>query len=94
MVADPELLRVVREDLEYLRDDWGALDLDGPAAYPRVTSAPVRQGAALLRRLLLDGALQRAWNSCIQGARFEMVLSGLRVRRECSFVRRRRGARR
>jgi hypothetical protein len=49
--ADPELLRIVREDLDHLEKEWHA----------GVANEHLRITSSLLRRLLVDGQLQRAW---------------------------------
>lgn len=45
------LVTSVREDLLYLQDEWGTSIEDGP----------LRRGSVVLRRLLVDGDLGRAW---------------------------------
>jgi hypothetical protein len=46
-----KLLKVVAEDIEYLRSDW----------LSEITNPALRQGSTTLRRLLVDGDLQTAW---------------------------------
>lgn len=48
-----EIIRVVAEDLEYLRAEW----------HDQVTDAALRRGSVQLRHLLADGLLQRAWKA-------------------------------
>lgn len=45
------LVKLVREDLLYLQDDWGT----------SIEDAALRRGSAVLRHLLVDGNLGRAW---------------------------------
>ena len=47
----PEIVRIVADDLQYLRKEWNG-DIDDPA---------LRRGSTVLRRLLVHGDLQRAW---------------------------------
>lgn len=53
MLDPDDLLSVVREDLAYLRDEWNA-EIEEPA---------LRRASPVLRRLLVDGELQRAWKA-------------------------------
>ncbi len=48
-----ELARVVHSDLKYLRDEWG----------DSVSDDTLRRSSTVLRRLLVDGDLQRAWKT-------------------------------
>lgn len=53
-MLDPnDLLSVVREDITYLRDEWNA----------DISDAALRRASPVLRRLLVDGELQRAWKA-------------------------------
>jgi hypothetical protein len=45
------LLHTARSDIEYLGDNWGK----------RVDNDTLRRGSTILRRLLLNGDLQKAW---------------------------------
>ena len=47
-----ELTRIVREDLEYIRDTWRD-----------ISEASLRRGSVTLRRLLIDDELLRAWKA-------------------------------
>ena len=51
MITDKELVEHARQDLQHLRDTWG----------DSVADDELRRGSAVLRRLLVDGELQRAW---------------------------------
>ena len=51
-MVDLELLKIVYEDLCYLRDEWN----------DRIEPAAIRITGSLLRRLLVDDKLQKAWN--------------------------------
>jgi hypothetical protein len=53
MVAQDDLLNVVAEDLGYLKSEWNQ----------SVEDAALRRGSTVLRRLLVDGELQRAWKA-------------------------------
>ena len=53
MSSSPVLLRVVAEDILYLRQEWGQ----------DVEDASLRRGSTVLRRLLVEGDLQRAWRA-------------------------------
>jgi hypothetical protein len=53
MLKKDELLEVVASDLIYLKREWGQ-DIDDDS---------LRRGSTVLRRLLVNGELQRAWKS-------------------------------
>ena len=53
MGHDAELVRSVIEDLNWIRADWGH----------EVDDATLRRGSAVLRRLLIEGDLRRAWRA-------------------------------
>jgi hypothetical protein len=46
-------IKIVAEDLEYLRDGWG----------PDIPEPDIRRGSAILRRLLVESAFSEAWRS-------------------------------
>lgn len=48
---DTESLQIIREDLEFLRDQWG----------PEMPDPDIRRGSATLRRLLVEGTYSQAW---------------------------------
>jgi hypothetical protein len=55
-MGDPEraqLIQVVGEDLAYLAKDWGT----------SIDDAALRRGSTVLRNLLVEGLLQRAWKA-------------------------------
>ena len=51
MLPRDQLVQVVAEDLEYIRDEWNE-QIDDPA---------LRRGSVVLRRLLVENGIQRAW---------------------------------
>jgi hypothetical protein len=51
MLDQAELLKTVVEDLTYLKDEWDQ----------NIDDAAIRRGSTVLRRLLVNGELQRAW---------------------------------
>jgi hypothetical protein len=51
MLSKDELLGIVVSDLKYLRSEWNE----------SIDDAALRRGSTVLRRLLVDGELQRAW---------------------------------
>jgi hypothetical protein len=53
MLSKDDLLGVVASDLRYLRTEWNE----------SIDDAALRRGSAVLRRLLVDGELQRAWRT-------------------------------
>lgn len=52
-MSDASLLAVVCEDLEYLRTEW----------FGNIEDPVIRRGSTVLRRLVVDGDLQRAWKA-------------------------------
>lgn len=50
---DASSLAVIAEDLEHLRDDWS----------PEISEPDIRRGSAVLRRLLVEQELGRAWRA-------------------------------
>lgn len=61
-----ELRQIVAEDLAHLRDSWGNGD---------VTDSVLRRDSVILRRLLVAGDLQNAWEE--QGNERDIRISGL-----------------
>ena len=53
MIPTTELIKTVVEDLHYIKDEWGQ----------NIDDAHLRRGSTTLRRLLVDGELQRAWKA-------------------------------
>jgi hypothetical protein len=53
MLPRDQLVKVVKEDLEYIQKEWGD-NIDDPS---------LRRGSAVLRRLLVQNELQRAWKA-------------------------------
>lgn len=53
MLHPDDLLSVVREDVEYLATEWDQ----------EISDASLRRASPVLRRLLVEGELQRAWKA-------------------------------
>jgi len=53
MLTSEERIRTVVEDLRYIKDQWGQ----------KIDDAHLRRGSTTLRRLLVEGELQRAWKA-------------------------------
>lgn len=51
MLPRDQLVQVVAEDLEYIRDEWNE-EIDDPS---------LRRNSVVLRRLLVENGIQRAW---------------------------------
>jgi hypothetical protein len=51
MLPRSELVRIVASDLQYLRDDWNE----------QIDDDSLRRSSSVLRRLLVENELQRAW---------------------------------
>ena len=58
-----ELLKVVYEDLYFLRDEWNN----------KIDPKTIRITGSILRRLLVESELQKAWN----GIKYPMLLNTL-----------------
>src|SRR6266403_2254305 len=71
MAVDSTFVRMVRDDLDYLISAWR----------PEVTDVTLRMSGTILRRLLIEGGVQRAWKAVgfqkqptISGPDFEAML--------------------
>lgn len=53
MSSAEDILSVVRDDIRYLRTNW----------WRDMADADLRRGSTVVRRLLVDGELQRAWKA-------------------------------
>jgi uncharacterized protein (DUF2164 family) len=78
MLPKDRLVEVVTEDLAYIRDDWNE----------QIEDAALRRGSVVLRRLLVDGELQRAWKAAgfekeptVRAATLDSVTGGVPLAR-------------
>jgi hypothetical protein len=68
MLPSNSAVRIVVEDLRFLQREWGE----------QVDEASLRRGSTVLRRLLVQGELQRAWKAVGFSLEPEVIASTLR----------------
>lgn len=68
-LINDQLVKTVIEDIKYLRDDWN----------DEIDDASLRRGSVVLRRLLINHDLQRAWTSLGMGVPLTIEAVSLRM---------------